>query len=240
MLTTRRELFGAAEVDHVAVEAPLELRVEGEALAVLMRTPGHDIELAMGFLRGEGVIDDAEDLSAIAEVAENVIDCRLASGVQATELARRTPVSSACGICGRATLDRVHLVANQPVRAVEVPDPAQLAEQLTSLQQGFMQTGGLHGAGLARDGTLVIVREDVGRHNAADKVLGWDLQHGGIGGALVVSSRAGFEIVQKARMAGLGAVIAMGAPTDLAIDLARESGMALYGFVQRARYNRYT
>lgn len=237
----RVERPGGSVDDAVAVEEPLEIRVETEPVAVLMRTPGDDHALVRGFLRGEGVISEPDDLAAVATIAENVVDVRLAAGVEATLAQRRIVTSSACGICGRATLDEVERNAGGPLR----PHPfdegwiPSLIEQLRRGQEGFRSTGGLHGAALADHDTVRVVREDVGRHNAVDKVLGWELEEGG-GGTLVVSSRAGFEIVQKARMAGIPTVVALGAATTLAVDLARSQGMRLYGFADGRRYNRYS
>lgn len=236
-----------ASSDEVAVEEPLEIRVEGEPLAVVMRTPGHDEELVVGFLRSEGVLETASDLTAVATIAANVVDVRLAAGVEAHRdgLLRATRAiqgTSACGICGRASLDQVQMAATGPLRLEPLAIDALegLADLLRAHQPGFAATGGLHGAALVAQGVLRIAREDVGRHNAVDKVLGWELLHGEPGGILVVSSRAGFEIVQKALLARIGTVVALGAATTLAVDLARDSGMVLYGFVGRGRYNRYT
>jgi FdhD protein len=240
---------GAVGPDPVAVEEPLEIRVEGRSIAVTLRTPGHDLELAAGFLFTEGVLDGADDLIAIAAIGPNAVDCRLAAGVEAHREAleratRELYATSACGICGKASLDRVNLLAG-PVVRVELADDVlrALPELLQAAQEGFRATGGLHGAALADlAGRIEIVREDVGRHNAVDKVLGFRLLADRVpvhDRVLVVSSRAGFEIVQKARVAGLGAVVALGAPTTLAVDLARSAGMALYGFAARDRVNRY-
>lgn len=231
---------GSAD-DAVAIEEPLEIRVETEPVAVLMRTPGHDHELVRGFLRSEGVISDPDDLAALATIAENVVDVRLATGVEATVAQRRIVTSSACGICGRATLEEVERTASGALRPHPFEEAwiAGLVEQLRHGQDGFRSTGGLHGAALAHGPDVRAVREDVGRHNAVDKVLGWELDEGG-GGTLIVSSRAGFEIVQKARMAGIPTVVALGAATTLAIDLARSQGMRLYGFADARRYNRYS
>lgn len=227
--------------DAVAIEEPLEIRIETEPIAVLMRTPGHDVELVRGFLRSEGVISESDDLAAVATVAENVIDVRLAAGVEAHLQQRQITTSSACGICGRATLEEVERAAPGPLRAHVFEEAwiGTLIEQLRRGQEGFRSTGGLHGAALAHADRVRVVREDVGRHNAVDKVLGWELLEAG-GGTLIVSSRAGFEIVQKARMAGIPTVVALGAATTLAVDLARSQGMRLYGFADARRYNRYS
>ena len=240
---------GARSEDQLALEEPLEIRVETRSLAVTMRTPGHDLELARGFLASEGIVDDLDDLAQLAQVGPNVVDCRLASGVEAhrerLERATRNLVStSACGLCGKTSLATVRLRATGPIRRVDLPEPVLfgLPTALRSHQEGFSQTGGLHAAALVRpDGSLVVVREDVGRHNAVDKVLGWRLLAAPDEDfALLVTSRAGFEIVQKARMAGLGSLYAVGAATSLAVDLAREEGMELVGFLRDGRCTRYT
>jgi FdhD protein len=237
----------------VAIEEPLEIRVEGQAVAVTMRTPGHDRELAAGFLLTEGVLEHADDLSALGPIGAsgNVVDVRLAAGVEAHRAAldratRDLYATSSCGICGKASIDRVRIVARVPIPdlALDGAFVHALPARLRAAQAGFRATGGLHGAALVRtDGTVEVVREDVGRHNAVDKVLGWRLLDDRIpiaDAVLVVSSRAGFEIVQKARVAGVGAVVALGAATTLAVDLAADVGIALYGFVTADRYNRYT
>ncbi len=242
--------------DVVAVEEPLEIRVEGESLAVTMRTPGHDLELVAGFLFTEGVIEERSDLSALAhrinpfDPSENTVDCRLASGVEAhrdaLERARRALyATSSCGLCGKVSIARIHVHA-PPLTPIPLPDPtilAGLAAKLSDAQTGFAATGGLHGAALfTLDGALEVAREDVGRHNAVDKVLGWRLRQGRVpvdDRILVVSSRAGFEIVQKALVARVPIVCAMGAATSLAVDLANASGVHLIGFLGPERFNRY-
>lgn len=243
---------GLPSPDQVAVEEPLEIRVEGESVAVTMRTPGHDTELAAGFLLTEGVIEGADDLSALAETgtAGNAVDCRLAAGVGAHRKAldqatRDLYATSSCGICGKASIDRIKVIARVPVGPLILADAIvrDLPQRLRDQQPGFQQTGGLHGAALVTaEGRLEVVREDVGRHNAVDKVLGWRLIADRIpvhNAVLLVSSRAGFEIVQKARVAGISSVIALGAASSLAIDLAAESGVALYGFARATGFNRY-
>ncbi|MCA9567919.1 MAG: formate dehydrogenase accessory sulfurtransferase FdhD [Myxococcales bacterium] len=239
---------GVPSPDEVAVEEPLEIRVEGRALAVTLRTPGHDEELALGFLASEGVIEDRTDLAGLASVAANVVDCRLAAGVEAhrarLQRAERAVVaSSACGLCGKTSLEAVRVRAPGPAVCVPLDDTvlSALPARLAAAQEGFRRTGGLHGAALLDgSGSLVVVREDVGRHNAVDKVLGWRMNHAAdVAFALLVSSRAGFEIVQKARVAGLGTVVAVGAASTLAVDLAREEGMELLGFLRADGVNRY-
>lgn len=250
----RRWPEGEDTLDDVAVEEPLEIRVEGRPLAVTLRTPGHDLELAAGFLLTEGVVDGPDDLQALAHVATdrggNVVDAVLAGGVAAhreaiERAARDLYATSACGICGKASIDRVRLAA-PPLPRRHDPDPellVRLPGALRARQPGFARTGGLHAAALFDfDGRLEVAREDIGRHNAVDKVLGWRLRADRVpvdDRILLVSSRAGFEIVQKARMAGVPVVAACGAASSLAVDLARETGIALYGFTGPRRCVRY-
>jgi FdhD protein len=245
-------------VDALAAEEPLELRVDGKALAVTMRTPGQDVELAHGFLLSEGVIGSAEDVS-VARFCEgtgpdgmntyNVLDVALADGVPPpdTGVERNFYTTSSCGVCGKAALDAVKL----KTRYSPAADPVQVtAEALTGFpdalrerQKVFESTGGLHAAGLFRDGELLVVREDVGRHNAVDKVLGWAvLQHlvPLTGAVLMVSGRASFELVQKAAMAGVPVLAAVSAPSSLAVELAEEQGMTLVGFLRGDSMNVYT
>lgn len=242
------------DADLVAVEAPLEIRAEERTLGILMRTPGHDRALAAGLLMSEGVIDHASDLAALDHLAgdpdANTIVARFAAGVEAhaeaLERARREGfTSSACGVCGRAAIDRA-LLGSRPVRPAALPDAAvrRLPAALRAGQSTFATTGGVHGAALvAPDGSLHHAHEDVGRHNAVDKALGdallADTLFDGAPWALLVSSRAGFEIVQKASMAGIGAVYALGAATTLAVDLAAARGIALTGFLKPERWVRY-
>ncbi len=240
--------------DDVAVEEPLEIRVEGRPLVVLMRTPGDDLDLAAGFLYTEGVIDGADDIRAMAhspgDLAGNTVDVLLAAGVEGhrAQLERATRerfASSACGVCGTASIDRL-LVGGVRREARFEPDPAHLAAGIARLgaaQAGFARTGGLHAAGLlAPDGTLDVVREDIGRHNAVDKVLGWRLRADRVpvdDRILLVSSRAGYEIVQKALAARIPCVAAIGAASSLAIDLARAANLTLVAFLRPDRLNIY-
>jgi len=240
--------------DELVVEEPLEIRVEDEPLVVTMRTPGDDRALAAGFLYSEGVVDGRDDVAAIEHLAgpggENTIAVRLASGVGAHRdallRAQRTVVAtSACGLCGKTRLDQVEIAATVAVEPIDV-DPAVL-EGLPALvrtaQTVFARTGGLHGAALVEPGGRIeILCEDIGRHNAVDKVLGSRLLTDRVpvrDRLLVVSGRAGFEIVQKARVAAVPAVIAFGAASSLAVALAERSGMKLYGFVREDRWTRY-
>jgi len=245
--------------DSLAVEEPLELRVGGRALAVTMRTPGHDVELAHGFLLSEGVIGHAGDVRDARYCASrddegvntyNVLDVGLADGVPPPEtgVERNFYTTSSCGVCGKASLDAVRL----RTRFSPAADPLRLGAAVLSTlpdalrdhQRVFDSTGGLHAAGLCTpDGEMLVVREDVGRHNAVDKVLGWALLAGRVpaaGCVLVVSGRASFELVQKAVMAGVPMLAAVSAPSSLAVELADDSGLTLAGFVRNGSMNVYT
>ncbi|HEX8867167.1 MAG TPA: formate dehydrogenase accessory sulfurtransferase FdhD [Lentzea sp.] len=245
-------------VDALAAEEPLELRVGGKALAVTMRTPGQDVELAHGFLLSEGVIGSAEDVS-IARFCEgtgpdgmntyNVLDIALAEGVPPpdTGVERNFYTTSSCGVCGKAALDAVKLKTRY---SPALDDVRVTPEALTSFpdalrerQKVFESTGGLHAAGLFVNGELLVVREDVGRHNAVDKVLGWAVLQNLVplrGAVLMVSGRASFELVQKAAMAGIPVLAAVSAPSSLAVELAEEQGMTLVGFLRGDSMNVYT
>ena len=246
-----------SDTDHVAVEEPLEIRVEGQSIAITMRTPGDDLDLAAGFLFTEGVIDGPDDIVALRHVdlpgdrRGNTVDVLLAGGVEAHRAAlekatRELYATSSCGICGKASIDRLR-VHSAPLNRTFEPDPSVLAtlpKRLRSAQAAFAATGGLHGAALfGPDGELEVAREDIGRHNAVDKVLGWRLRQDRVpvdDRILAVSSRAGFEIIQKALVGGVGVVAAMGAASSLAVDLANDSGMVLVGFLREDRYVRYS
>jgi FdhD protein len=244
--------------DVLAVEEPLELRVAGRALAVTMRTPGHDVELAHGFLLSEGVIGGRADvldarycdsLDDDGRNTYNVLDVGLAPGVPAPEVGveRNFYTTSSCGVCGKASLDAVRLrtrfsPADDPV-VVDAATLTALPDRLRTRQRVFERTGGLHAAGLfTADGELLVVREDVGRHNAVDKVLGWSVLQGRVPAAstvLMVSGRTSFELVQKAVMAGIPVLAAVSAPSSLAVELAEESGLTLAGFVRGDAMNLY-
>ena len=227
--------------DEVAVEDPLEIRVDGEPIAVTMRTPGHDEELALGFLRGEGLIDRAHEAGPTADFAANIVDV---SGPLLRDPGRRRfYTTSSCGICGRGALEEVAVLA--PV-ASEGPQVSRglLADLPERLQQPtFARTGGLHAAGLFNgDGEPLIVREDVGRHNALDKVIGWALVMGLMplsGQILCVSGRLSYELVQKAALAGAPILVGVGAPSSLAIELASDRNITLGGFAREGRINIY-
>ena len=245
--------------DFVASEEPLEVRLAWgdrvQRLAVTMRTPGHDADLAVGFLAGEGVVRGPESVAGTfhaplqaGETDPNVVVVRLADGVafDASRLERHVYTTSSCGVCGKASLDAVRALSGPPLPAGPRLAPSgivALPDALRVAQAAFEQTGGLHAAALfAPDGALVRVREDVGRHNAVDKLVGSFLREGRAVPAehvLLVSGRAGFELVQKAVLAGVPVLAAVGAPSSLAVDLAVEAGLTLLGFVRDGRFNVY-
>jgi FdhD protein len=228
--------------DVVAVEEPLEIRVDGRALAVTMRTPGHDEELALGFLYGEGLIDGARAAGPTADFAGNVVDVE--GPLLRDPGARRFYTTSSCGVCGKGALDEVavHAPPAAPGPSIERTLLATLPDRLR--QPAFERTGGLHATGLfTAEGSLVLVREDVGRHNAMDKVIGRALLDGRLpltDSILCVSGRLAFELVQKAAVAGAPVLVGVGAPTSLAIELAADRGMTLAGFARGERVNIYS
>ncbi len=246
--------------DTLAVEEPLEIRIASEPFVVTMRTPGHDVELATGFLVGEGVIAAGGDVRAAihcggAGAADgntyNVLDVALAPGVPppGPERARSTYTTSSCGVCGTASIDQVSKASRFDVSrdgtAVDAAWLAGLPEALRAQQRIFDTTGGLHAAALfdADSGDLLVVREDVGRHNAVDKVVGWAAAHGRLpaaGTVLQVSGRASFELVQKAAMAGIPVLAAVSAPSSLAVELAVSAGVTLVGFSRGRSLNVYS
>lgn len=250
--TVTRVSVGAAPTsrrDVLAGEEPLELRVNGQSLAVTMRTPGADFDLAAGFLVSEGVISARDELAAMrycvgdGEVNQyNVLDVRLAAGVSppSSDVARSFFTTSSCGLCGKASIDAVrtrsHFEAPTDTLRVSPATLSGLPDRLRAAQDVFEKTGGLHAAALFEpSGDLLVVREDVGRHNAVDKVVGWALREGRLPlreVILLVSGRASFELVQKAVMAGVPMLCAVSAPSSLAVDLARESVLTLVGFLR--------
>lgn len=248
-------------IDTLAAEEPLEIRIAGAPLAITMRTPGHDVELAAGFLVSEGVIGAAEDFhSAIhcggpgtgGEINEyNVLDVTLAPGVRppAPEVTRNFYTTSSCGMCGKASIDAVRTVSRFDVRADPVTvgpeEVTSYPDRLRAEQAVFEKTGGLHAAALfdAATGELLVLREDVGRHNAVDKVIGWAVGEDRLplrGTVLMVSGRASFELTQKASMAGIPVLAAVSAPSSLAVDLAARAGITLLGFVRNGSMVAYT
>jgi FdhD protein len=243
--TTRVEVLrlpgGAAELDSVAVEEPLEIRIGGRPLAVTMRTPGHDEELALGFCVSEGV--PATSAAAPPDLAANTIEVE-ASGFDRSRIQRSFYTSSSCGVCGKGALEAVAVEAERVEGRLAV-SAALLAELPGRLRQpAFEATGGLHATGLFDErGELACLREDVGRHNAMDKVIGWAFREGRLPLAesiLCVSGRLSFELVQKAAVAGCPLLVAVGAPSSLAVELARDRGITLCGFVRGGRVNVYT
>ncbi|MFI5834332.1 formate dehydrogenase accessory sulfurtransferase FdhD [Micromonospora sp. NPDC051300] len=249
--------------DTLAVEEPLEIRVgpagpgRRRPLAVTMRTPGDDLDLAVGFLLTEGLIRSAEDvhtaqLCAGADTPNtyNVVDVVLSPGVPepATDPARNFYTTSSCGVCGKASIESVRTRSRFAVREDPLEVTAELLaalpDRLRAAQRAFDRTGGLHAAGLFdADGELLVLREDVGRHNAVDKVIGWAARADRLplaGHVLLVSGRASFELTQKAWMAGVPLLAAVSAPSTLAAELAEEAGMTLVGFLRAPTMNVYT
>jgi len=244
--------------DTLVVEEPLEVRVGGRSLVVTMRTPGDDMDLAAGFLVSEGVVSAQGHVRAMRYCAGatdegintyNLLDVDLDPSVPPPDpsLERSFYTTSSCGLCGKASLDAVRTQTSYDVSGdLLTVTPALLSalpDRLREAQKVFDRTGGLHAAGLFSDaGELLVLREDVGRHNAVDKVVGWALREGLLpltGTVLMVSGRASFELVQKAWMAGIPCLAAVSAPSSLAVDLAAEAGMTLVGFLRGASMNVY-
>ena len=245
--------------DTLVAEEPLEIRLNGKPLAITMRTPGDDFALAAGFLVSEGVIAEGSDVQSIVYCAGatadgvntyNVVDVRLAPGVPVPDitLERNVYTTSSCGLCGKASLDAVrtttrHPIADAPPLRVEPALLAALPDQLREAQRVFDRTGGLHAAALfSEEGELLDIREDIGRHNAVDKLVGRALTDGRLPLSrviLLVSGRASFELAQKAVMAGIPVLAAVSAPSSLAVDLAAETGLTLVGFLRGPAMNVY-
>lgn len=247
-------------VDSVAAEEPLEIRVSGRRLAVTMRTPGDDFALALGFLLSEGIISAKDDVIAARycaggpageENTYNIVDVTLAPHVPPMEAAleRNVLTTSACGLCGKTSIDSVRTMSSYPV----MDDPLTLRDEqlvdfpvrLRDAQKVFDKTGGLHAAALFNPdtGEMLALREDVGRHNAVDKVVGWAIQENLLplrGLVLMVSGRSSFELTQKAIMAGIPVLASVSAPSSLAVDLARESGLTLIGFLRGDSFVMYS
>ncbi|HET6276158.1 MAG TPA: formate dehydrogenase accessory sulfurtransferase FdhD [Candidatus Cybelea sp.] len=249
--------------DQIVGEEPLELRLvangTAQTLAVTMRTPGNDFELAAGFVYGEGIVKSRDEIAELTycldptvdpEQRYNIVSIELRPAVRVGDLARlerHFTVSSACGVCGRAQLESLRELGAKPIDddvTVSAPVLYSLPERMREAQRVFSTTGGLHAAGLfSATGDAVVVREDVGRHNAVDKLVGWALLNARLplrGGVLMVSGRASYEILQKAVMAGAPIVASVSAPSSLAVDLAREFNVTLAGFVREGRANVYS
>jgi FdhD protein len=229
--------------DVVAVEEPLEIRINGSPVAITMRTPGHDEELALGFALSEGLRPKGARLPA--DLAANAVELD-APGFDPTRLVRSFYTSSSCGVCGKGALEAVAVEAPRVESKLTVSAEliAVLPERLRAAQPAFEATGGLHATGLfGEHGELLCLREDVGRHNAMDKVIGWAFGAGRLPlerSVLCVSGRLSFELVQKAAVAGCPLLVAVGAPSSLAIELARDRGVTLCGFVRGGRLNVYS
>jgi FdhD protein len=234
---------GATERDRVAVEEPLEIRIGGKPVAVTMRTPGHDEELALGFCLSEGL--EPHEARLPADLSANTVDVD-APGFDPTRLQRSFYTSSSCGVCGKGALEAVAVEAPRVEAELRLPLGlvASLPDRLREAQAAFAATGGLHATGLfSPAGEALCVREDVGRHNAMDKVVGWAFRQGLLplaGHVLCVSGRLSFELVQKAAVAGCPVLVAVGAPSSLAVDLAADRGVTLCGFVRDGAANVYT
>ena len=231
---------GQKERDAVAVEEPLEIRINGEPVAVTMRTPGHDEELALGFCLTEGLAP--RNAAPPADLAANTVEVV----ADAAPPPRNFYTSSSCGVCGKGALEAIAVETPRLEGGPRVPATliSQLPDRLREAQAAFAATGGLHATGLFDTaGQLLSVREDVGRHNAMDKVIGWAFQEGWLPLAeaiLCVSGRLSFELVQKAAVAGCPLLVAVGAPSSLAVELAGDRGVTLCGFVRDGRVNVYT
>jgi FdhD protein len=243
------------EQDEIAAEEPLELRVEGKSVAVVMRTPGADRELAAGFLVTEGIIRSAREIFDITQCLDvaleakgNVLDVALVNpgGLDLARLSRHLFSASSCGICGKASIDAIRQtfppVGEGPRIDAEII--AALPEKLAAAQMAFQRTGGLHACALFdMSGDLLAVREDVGRHNALDKLIGWAVFENRLplhDCILLLSGRVSFEMMQKALAAGIPIIAAISAPTSLAVDFAATSGQTLIGFLRPGRMNIYT
>jgi len=240
--------------DSLATEEPLEIRVNGAALAVTMRTPGSDLELAAGFLLSEGIIQSQDQITSLRAVApengakSNLVEAELKDAeFDRTELQRNFFAGSSCGICGKASINAIRVRGlRQPNRGFRV-DPeilCRLPETLRSEQEVFSRTGGLHAAALFdASGQLIVLREDIGRHNAVDKIAGWALLRGDLPlsrNVMLVSGRGGFEIAQKALAMGIPIMASVSAPSSLAVKLARELGLTLVGFLRGRRFIVYS
>jgi FdhD protein len=234
---------GRSERDRVAVEEPLEIRIGGRAVAVTMRTPGHDEELALGFCLSEGLRPAGARVPD--DLAANTVDVD-APGFDPARLQRSFYTTSSCGVCGKGALEAVAVDAPRVESQLRVPLSlvAALPDRLRDAQAAFAVTGGLHATGLFdAGGSLLCAREDVGRHNAFDKVIGWAFGRGLLplsDSLLCVSGRLSFELVQKAAVAGCPVLVAVGAPSSLAVSLASDRGITLCGFVRDGRANVYT
>ncbi len=253
-VVVRDGVAAAPEPDVVTVEEPLEIRIDDEPVAVVMRTPGDDFDLVAGFLLTEAILPEPAGLGAISYCPSasppnerNVVDVRLADGLafDAAGIKRNFYATSSCGVCGKASIDQVRLEARRELADFEVAGATLhgLPDRLREAQAQFERTGSLHAAGLFDPaGELLVLREDVGRHNAVDKLVGHFVAAGRwppSASVLMVSGRTSFEIVQKARLAGVGFIASVSGPSSLAVDLAKEAGVTLTGFVRGQGFNVY-
>jgi FdhD protein len=239
---------GVEEVeDHLVVEEPVEIRLDGTPLAVVMRTPGNDAELALGFCITEGIVTGPGEVASVEDLGEGRWEVRVGSGVKVDpgQFQRNFYATSSCGVCGKASIDAIRVTGAFPPPGPEVSREVllELPDRLIEVQPAFRSTGGIHAAAaFEADGTLVAVREDVGRHNAVDKLVGhlatvsWPLRDRG----LLVSGRVSFEIVQKAAVAGLSLVCGVSAASTLAVELAEELDMTVVGFLRPTGFTLYT
>jgi FdhD protein len=248
-----RDGYGAWDLDELAIEEPLEIRVQGQPVSVTMRTPGHDDELAVGFLLTEHVIAGASDVQSVARCCKrkegaNLVNVHLAPDVplDLQRLTRHVFAASSCGLCGKTTIDAIAQRFPAATSSVQFPPDlvASLPERMRASQVTFRHTGGLHAAALFDErGNLLVLREDVGRHNAVDKVLGRAVLNGWTPldrHILLVSGRSSFEIMQKALAGGVPVLAAVSAPSSLAVDFAHRNGQTLVGFLRDNRMNVYT
>lgn len=242
--------------DWVAREEPLEIRVKGESIVVTMRTPGHDEELAIGFLLAEGVINNSSDVLEIAycqqgeaSLHKNILNVFLSPEVEINldRLKRNVYASSSCGLCGKASIESLQNIfepLNKIETVISVEKILTLTQKLRAKQSTFDKTGGLHAAGIFdRNGELLVLREDIGRHNAVDKILGHLFLKNRMpleDCVLMVSGRASFEIIQKSLAGRVGIICAVSAPSSLAVDMAKESGQTLIGFLRERKFNVYS
>ena len=247
----RRKRDGSLEYlgDELTIEEPLEIRIGRKTLATTMRTPGHDDELAAGFLVSEAIVREPREIAGISETRDNVVIVDLAAGVKVklNSVQRFGTISSSCGICGKTSIDaiRQNFAAIKSVNVrIHIDTLLSLPRKLREAQIDFARTGGIHAAGIFDvNGELKIAREDIGRHNAVDKVIGRSLLDGTLPSGrhvLLVSGRASFEIVQKTLAAGIPIIAAVSAPSSLAVDFARESNQTLIGFLRPPAFNIYS
>jgi FdhD protein len=246
--TVIRVREGVEQVDdHLVVEEPVEIRLDGTPLAVVMRTPGNDAELALGFCITEGIVTGPGEVASVEDLGEGRWEVRVGHGVKVDpgQFQRNFYATSSCGVCGKASIDAIRVTGAFPPPGPEVSREVLLGlpDRLIEVQPAFRSTGGIHAAAaFTADGTLVAVREDVGRHNAVDKLVGhlatnrWPIRDLG----LLVSGRVSFEIVQKAAVAGLSLVCGVSAASTLAVELAEELDMTVVGFLRPTGFTLYT